>query len=698
MLADEVADSNGDPRRTPRVLLDGADSIGAFGALARVYLNIGSYYERWNQLHQPLLGFKPQKPFAIRDCEENSVYWHATKLRVGPMRDYFLAGSTAMPLLSAERGDERLWGESISKPQPEYVGGSKRRTTGDKKALGVNVDQLKPGRLAFARNCIVCHSSIQPESSKAYPQLATAMGDDFKDLIQRRVESREAAAVAGEFFENDPGQWLRDAEYLDWAKRVVEVEAFWMNNYLSSDYRIPINLVKTNAGRAMATNGITGHMWQDFSSESYRNLPSPGSMDYFNPYDRDSPQAMFTPRHQVAKDDDGKPLAPEGGGGVGYYRVPTLVSIWATAPLLHNNSLGLFNNDPSVDGRLLAFDDAMRKMLWPEKRRSSSSYNNATPKRLKDDHGLIWRTTAESNLVIRGKYLPNIARRFPAIANLKSRLKFLDDVYPVWLPSTVLFLTGFLVLWVANDERRRWSSYGMFLAAALLLVAWLLSDRVELLGWFGKIQPIWLPVGVLVLCGFNLLLPLAGNGMRNLGFGLLIAAGVLILVKSLVLDQTWIGQIDPFWLLIIALIVGGLSVLTFRVTHKWRRVVGYVSVAAALAIGFFISFDQGRLGDLTIGPIPAGTPVNLLANFNPEADPAAIKSALTTTVDGLARIKSQNLNPDDSRKVMLEEIAPALMSVNKCPDFVMDHGHYFPWFESMTDEEKDALIELMKTF
>ncbi len=32
---------------------------------------------------------------------------------------------------------------------------------------------------------------------------------------------------------------------------------------------------------------------------------------------------------------------------------------------------------------------------------------------------------------------------------------------------------------------------------------------------------------------------------------------------------------------------------------------------------------------------------------------------------------------------MKEKVAPALMEVNKCPDFVMDRGHYFPWFDSI---------------
>ena len=38
------------------------------------------------------------------------------------------------------------------------------------------------------------------------------------------------------------------------------------------------------------------------------------------------------------------------------------------------------------------------------------------------------------------------------------------------------------------------------------------------------------------------------------------------------------------------------------------------------------------------------------------------------------------------------------MKVSRCPDFVMDQGHYYEWFKTMTDDDKDALIELLKTF
>ena len=69
-LGPELRDSNNANRRTPRILLDGADSIGGWGALARVYLNIGTHWEHWNQLHLPVVGFRPQEPFRIDDGGE----------------------------------------------------------------------------------------------------------------------------------------------------------------------------------------------------------------------------------------------------------------------------------------------------------------------------------------------------------------------------------------------------------------------------------------------------------------------------------------------------------------------------------------------------------------------------------------------------------------------------------------------------
>jgi hypothetical protein len=55
-------------------------------------------------------------------------------------------------------------------------------------------------------------------------------------------------------------------------------------------------------------------------------------------------------------------------GGRGYYRTASLVGLWATAPFFHNNGVGRHVHDPSVDGRLEAFEDAAEQLLWPERR------------------------------------------------------------------------------------------------------------------------------------------------------------------------------------------------------------------------------------------------------------------------------------------------------------------------------------------
>ena len=64
---------------TPRVLKDGSDSVGALGALNRVYLNIGLFSEEWLLHFNPVVGGKPITPIPIATAEKNSSYWQATE-------------------------------------------------------------------------------------------------------------------------------------------------------------------------------------------------------------------------------------------------------------------------------------------------------------------------------------------------------------------------------------------------------------------------------------------------------------------------------------------------------------------------------------------------------------------------------------------------------------------------------------------
>ena len=57
---------------TPHVLKDGSDSVGALGALNRVFLNIGLFSEEWLLHFKPLIGGEPITPIKIKDARKNS--------------------------------------------------------------------------------------------------------------------------------------------------------------------------------------------------------------------------------------------------------------------------------------------------------------------------------------------------------------------------------------------------------------------------------------------------------------------------------------------------------------------------------------------------------------------------------------------------------------------------------------------------
>jgi len=756
-MEEKLADSNGNPRFTPRVLLDGADSIGPWGALSRVYLNIGTYYEQWIRLHRPVVGFKTQGAFKIEDCQSHSLYWLANQDRVAALRDYFLNATPPMPLVAASVGEHtalQVQERGAAALDPDQPIG---KTFKQEALRHIDRDKLAHGRKVFARNCIVCHSSIQPESSSVTVYESAGERKEyetrFAGLIEERIRSRDDGGTLGEFWEHDPAQWLQNQQYQSWAEEVVESESFWRLNYLSTDYRIPVTLVRTNSGRAMATNALDQNMWDDFTSESYQHLPSVGTIEFFNPYlGSEGGMDRYTPRHKVRND------APAGGGGPGFYRVPTLVSIWSTAPLLHNNSLGTFTNDPSVKGRLDAFDDAIRKLLWPEKRLKSSSYNGATEQRLTEDHGLIWRTPQETFLHISGRRVPTLlGSEISSIMTLDTQFPWLKEIRPLWLPSGILMLTSFLLLFLGSELKRRRAGVLYLLAAAVGILLWMAPGKF---GFLSGIYPLWLPslllfvggliflaidkphllqsVGlagiivavlglVLYLTGDRLPMPAKWNHSAPIGWLVVISAlggasliltgftkswragagGILLGVAGLgfvinILDANLrgsllSGSLGPLWVYSLLLLAAALVVLTPD-QRQLTRYVGYSALILSLTSGLVINFLAGRLGDIQIGPIPKGTPVNLLANLNPDADPQELADALKITVGALAEIQSRHLSPKDADKVMREKIAPALMKVNKCPDFVMDQGHAFEWFKDMTDHDKDCLIELLKTF
>jgi mono/diheme cytochrome c family protein len=200
--------------------------------------------------------------------------------------------------------------------------------------------QMTRGKEVFAESCASCHSSKMPPAN-IDPQ------------------------------SGDGKAWLRAA---------VMQPDFLENNFLSNEKRYPLTKIETNSARALATNAKAGHVWDNFSSRTYKELAPVDEFEFFNPMDQVHP-IKFRPKDRNT--------------GPGYYRVPSLVSLWSSAPFFHNNALGKFTGDPSVTGRMDAFNDAAEKLLWPEKRLDKES---------------IWRTQNECSLHLRKEFVPKALR------------------------------------------------------------------------------------------------------------------------------------------------------------------------------------------------------------------------------------------------------------------------------------------------
>ncbi len=332
-----------DTSYTPRVLKDGADSVGALGALNRVYLNIGLASEEWTRHFMPLIGPTqlrgPVTPIQIADLENVSAFWKATEAQTPAVAAFFLASATPDSLKDAPGGAAYL----TAPPK-----------------------QLDMGKEVFAARCARCHSSKTPELP--------------------------AAVTGGECAEGGNGpQYLRCwKKYWDYTKTdefkkamtaLVKQPDFLQDNFLSSERRVPVTLLETNACSPLATNAIAGNIWDNFSSQSYKDLPSVGDVVVYNPV-------------------DGKPTTyAMPAGGRGYTRPASLVSVWSSAPFLLNNSLGRFDSSPSVEARMASFDESIHELLWPERRKKDQF--------LPDLPGYIQRTTARSYLRLAYGYLPD---------------------------------------------------------------------------------------------------------------------------------------------------------------------------------------------------------------------------------------------------------------------------------------------------
>ena len=358
---------------TPRVLKDGADSVGALGALNRVYVNIGLFSEEWLLHFIPLLGGPKITPFPIATAEKNSVYWNANLTQTPDTALFFLASAKPDKLEDAPDGAKYL--------------------TKDKATL-------TRGKEVFAETCARCHSSKLPE--KAFTEFFPNKG-----------------CVNSNYLDcwNDYWQWTKTDEFKDDMKKIALNEDFLDDNFLSTELRIPATLLETNLGSPLATNAIAGDIWNDFSSTSYKELPAVGTVTVHDPF-------TYEPREYEMP-----------GGGRGYTRPPSLTSMWSTAPYLLNNTLGYFDEKGTVEGRMKSFDDSIHQLLWPEDRdcdSATSYYYYANPEDKPDCPavfvtnsgkkvpGIIDRTSDMSYLSISGGFLPDVLR--PRVVGFLQRL------------------------------------------------------------------------------------------------------------------------------------------------------------------------------------------------------------------------------------------------------------------------------------
>lgn len=321
--------------QTPRVLKDGSDSVGVLGALNRVYLNIGLFSEEWLLHFNAVAGGKPITPIEIAVAEKNSSYWQATEQQTPATALFLIKASSPHYLKDAPGGEEHLTKDAAI---------------------------LNRGKVVFAENCARCHSSKLP---------ATAKGLDPEGCAGPGY-----LACWDEYWQS-----TKTDEFKAQMRDIVTKPDFLDNNYLSTEFRVPVTLLHTNACSPLATNALEGNIWDNFSSRTYKDMPSVGTIKVADPF--------------TGEEKDYKMPA----GGRGYTRPPSLISLWSTAPFLLNNTVGPFNAEPSVAGRMQSFDASIQQMLWPEKREMDEILGDKV-------HGHIDRTTKRSWLRIPAGYVP----------------------------------------------------------------------------------------------------------------------------------------------------------------------------------------------------------------------------------------------------------------------------------------------------
>jgi hypothetical protein len=328
--------------KTLRVLKGGEDSVGEHLALIRVYVNIGTCTEEcWApKFPKPGTFFgeqSAQRPFRIDECWQSCEAWNHADAKMPDLAAFLITGGPTY-LLKAKDVD------------------------GTPGSAFVDLKKVPAGRKVFARECAGCHSSkFAPDSVRADKEALARFYDGHvfgsEQYWQHEFDEaeRNSKEFKAKYLATDARGKLRPKQFA--------ADDVFGQDWLANDEPVPFGVIGTNMCRALHDNHGAGHIWEEFSSETYKQRPPAGTV-------KKVVNRMFP---LVG----GKPWGGEReiGGGSGYLRNFSLLSAWATAPFLHNNAIGELTllPDGSIDytvrGRITQFHNALDELLTPETQR-----------------------------------------------------------------------------------------------------------------------------------------------------------------------------------------------------------------------------------------------------------------------------------------------------------------------------------------
>ncbi|MFD0894705.1 MFS transporter [Luteolibacter ambystomatis] len=737
LLIPSIEDVPGaDRRHFPRVLLDGSDSCGGFAAFIRVPLNIGTYSEEWAKCHNPIVGYRPQMPFRVSSSQRNSVFWQVNeRYRVPYLAAFFTFKTSARSL----KGGGMLPAQNATAAMKLYdakatVGAGAAASPDDGKAGAQDVgrreleknsdlDRLR-GRRVFLKNCAICHSSKQPGDFRLSFETTEPEGGWKGYTVGAQAPAHYKLPMSFQSWSD----FKASPAYADYVRRITEIasrgmtadqvragfklgvedDPFLVDNFMSSEIRIPITLVGTNSARAVATNAMAGHVWDNFSSEDYKHLPAVGKVTVFDPCNEAHGFRSYAPP----------------SGGPGYYRPPTLLSLWSTAPYLHNNTVGGFyptrdpakvSNPTTVEARLDAFGDGIRKILWKDKRPLESVVEGVTfeprpgdlrgrAKSAAADPGYIYRLPTESYIVFQAPFIR------PLVEGVTGPVWF--GVVSIWL--WVLLLAVWVVAFFYGKSRH---------VGVLLIVMALMSAAFLLLTGIGQMTGtavgalvvaatgllempawvLWCAVGVLALLGV-VFLYFRPNARVLAIFFIVVMVAALVGVVVLQIRKGGAGA-SHGWLvgaamLLLVVFATSLFLIRKRDDRAVKAVFAALACLTALIAVVLNGYIAGRFGPIRVGPIPEGTPVNLLMNLDPEKGPATARGVVAM-VRASQEIRKRNLKGDEACMLFERLAGEPLMEASRCPDFVLDRGHLFGEVLDpdplKNNQAKEDLISFLKT-